>query len=566
MKPINTSNFWYRRALAIILASCLIAVSLSLASYLWPDVPFLSTAVIEMPSVVITSLAASISLVGLIIKKGTATWMISFLAFVLTIAATLLMILDSGGLDSPFVAIWVLLAAFSYLWDWPGLILTSLTSLLFGGYLAVSTHATEMPIIGLLAAFILPLIVSFISLRLRVPEKQKDDYAALANELSQVANKSEIVINAIGDGVIATDNSGIIQLINPAAQKIMGWGKQDALGLDYRSVFKLNNSQKEDAEVSVDPVQQVLRGGESTTTNDLVLTTKSGKKINISIMVSPVGQASTAGAIVVFRDITADVSENQQRTEFISTASHEMRTPVAAIEGYLGLALNPSTAQIDENARKYITKAHEASQHLGRLFQDLLDISKAEDGRLKSNPTIVDLTKFVRESVGLFKQSATDKGLSLIFRPDSNDNSDNNVAPIFYAEIDLDHLREIMTNLIENAIKYTKKGTVEVNLTGNDQKVQICVSDTGIGIAREDIPHLFQKFYRIDNSDTREIGGTGLGLYLCRRLAESMNGRIWLESEQGKGSTFFVELNRLSSDEVNRRNSQTVIAPEQGQP
>jgi hypothetical protein len=115
---------------------------------------------------------------------------------------------------------------------------------------------------------------------------------------------------------------------------------------------------------------------------------------------------------------------------------------------------------------------------------------------------------------------------------------------------DKDHLREVVSNIIENAIKYTKEGLVEVDVIGDDEQITVSVKDSGIGIPPEDLPHLFQKFYRVDNSDTREIGGTGLGLYLSRRLVENMNGRVWVESKFQKGSTFFVSLPRLTDAEV----------------
>lgn len=407
------------------------------------------------------------------------------------------------------------------------------------------------PLITLIAGIVV--ILSSISLLIRrkqpIDSNQDVAYHALTQQLSQVANKSEIIINAIGEGVIALDRNGIINLINPAAQSIMGWGKHDALGLDYRSVFKLYDNQGNAIPDTGGPIQQVLNGGESVARNDLLLTTGSGKKINIWLQVSSVGKFGN-GAIIVFRNITNEVAENQQRTEFVSTASHEMRTPVAAIEGYLGLALNPATAQIDDKARLYITKAHESAQHLGRLFQDLLDVTRAEDGRLKNEPRVVEIVGFVRDITAMMTPKATEKGLTLAFLPDINEHDANMITPISYCHLDPDHLREVMSNLIENAIKYTKEGGVTVDIITTDQKATISVRDTGIGIAREDIPHLFQKFYRIDNTDTREIGGTGLGLYLCRRLVESMDGRIWIDSEQGKGSTLNVEFERLSSIRV----------------
>jgi hypothetical protein len=126
------------------------------------------------------------------------------------------------------------------------------------------------------------------------------------------------------------------------------------------------------------------------------------------------------------------------------------------------------------------------------------------------------------------------------------------IAPLFYVKANSERLREVMMNLIDNAIKFTNEGGVKVTLEGNDKEVTVAISDTGLGIAQEDIPHLFQKFYRIDSSDTRTIGGTGLGLYLCRRVIELFNGRIWVESKPGQGSVFKFSLPRLSQDEATR--------------
>ena len=200
----------------------------------------------------------------------------------------------------------------------------------------------------------------------------------------------------------------------------------------------------------------------------------------------------------MFRDISKERAEEREQAEFISTASHEMRTPVASIEGYLGLALNPATAQIDDKARDFITKAHASAQHLGRLFQDLLDISRAEDGRLKDEPKLFNVTDFVADIFEGLAHKAAEKNLLYSFRPHAlaKDSADQHLQPIYYAFVDPDHFREITANLIENAIKYTKEGEVVVDVTGDSSKVVVSVMDSGLGIPAEDVPHLFQKFYR----------------------------------------------------------------------
>ena len=267
----------------------------------------------------------------------------------------------------------------------------------------------------------------------------------------------------------------------------------------------------------------------------------------------------------VFRDITTEKAEEAKRSEFVSTASHEMRTQIAAIEGYLSLALNPKVAQIDPHAKSYLEKAHDATQHLGELFADLLTSSKAEDGRIASYPTVIEVGEIVAQAAEAGRFNAQKQGLALKYQVSSNKEVSGGkvIRPLFYAFVDPNRLREVLQNLIDNAIKYTPQGTITIALTGDNSTVQLQVSDTGSGIPEEDIPHLFQKFYRVDSSITRSIGGTGLGLYISRKLIEMYNGHIWVESQLGKGSTFFINLPRLSAEQAlsMQKNQANVVSP-----
>lgn len=457
---------------------------------------------------------------------------------------------------SPFIALWLLVSVFAGLFGRNMLLaLFTAVNISLGIALFVfQSISLERDALILVLAYELPLFASWLIWHHKSrPDHEKDRaYNELVRELSQVANKSEIVINAIADGVIAIDSQGSIQLINPAAQKIIGWGKQDALKLDYKSVLKLIDNKEQPLDEANDPVQLVLHTNSSVVNNDLTLETISGRKLFVSVVASPIG-AIGAGAIIVFRDITQEKQAEREQAEFISTASHEMRTPVATIEGYLGLALNAATATIDQRASLYLTKAQESVRHLGQLFQDLLDISKVEDGRLKNNPKVVDLVTFTEEIVNTFQSRAKEKNLVLLFKPTTDTSVVKKLNPVYYVDVDNDHLREVLSNLVENAIKYTMKGNVTVDITGDNEKVTLTVHDTGLGIPPEDIPHLFQKFYRVDNSQTQNIGGTGLGLYLCRRLVEAMGGRIWVDSRLGEGSTFSVAFTRINHEDATAR-------------
>ena len=552
-KP-NITPFWYRRICEVTLLLSLVIIGLWFAG-LSIDSPFFDSGLI-LPSyaAVGAGITAVLSATAYFLSNKRWSFVLLLLAYLSIATTTFLIVYDTGHINSPFIAFWMFIGIFSGLFGIYAFGPIVILAAAYGTYLVMSGEITSSELTMFALAFGLPVIVSYLLWHQNKANLTAQDRTmnALAQELSQVANQSDIVINAIGDGVIAVDGQGIIQVINPAAQTIIGWGRDDALQLDYRSVLKIQNEEGQVLGDESDPVQQCFHTNQSITSDDLVIETSSGKKLMVSLLVSPVGTGAN-GAIIVFRDITKQKSEEREQAEFVSTASHEMRTPVAAIEGYLGLALNPQTATVDDKARLYLEKAHESAQHLGRLFQDLLDVSKAEDGRLNTSATAVDVITFVRDIVTAFQVSAQQKSLNLVFKPDITKQGNNRLTPQFYTHADVDHYREIISNLIENALKYTKAGDVTVDVKGNDQHVIVSVKDTGIGIPKEDIPHLFQKFYRVDNSDTREIGGTGLGLYLCRRLAEAMSGRVWAESDYGNGSTFHLETPRLSPEEAEKK-------------
>ena len=482
---------------------------------------------------------------------------IGIFVYLLTVAVTATTIITSGGVVSPFLVMWIIVAIFAGFFG--VIILGMMGILVILQIIAISVQQgiNVQFIIGYLFFGFLPLIFSLVLWIRR--QKTDDNTSSLKNKLSAVESKSDVVINAIDDGVLAISKDGNIELINPSAQQIIGWDQGDALGLNWKSVLKLVTSDGKDVEDLENPIVQSLSKNQPTHNDKLFLLTSSEKRILVSIVSSPVG-TDGEGIIVVFRDITKEKAEEREQAEFISTASHEMRTPVASIEGYLGLALNPATAHIDEKARDFITKAHESAQHLGRLFQDLLDISKVEDGRMKNNPKIINVNEFLKNIFDGLATKANEKQLNYIFMPDIIDEGkEKSLQPIFYANIDPDHFREVVSNLIENAIKYTPSGEVVVNVTGDDKQISVSVKDSGIGIPAEDIPHLFQKFYRVDNSDTREIGGTGLGLYLSRRLAEAMSGNLRVESKYKEGSTFYLEIPRMSSSDAKQRLESTKI-------
>ena len=557
-KPHAISRFWLRRLCEVALLSCFTIILL----YAWAR--FIPTGYQLPIGLSVSDLAAGVAGIGSLIVLILCFWLprkheteIGIFVYLLTVAVAAITIITSGGVVSPFLVMWIIVAIFAGFFG--AIILGMMGLLVILQIIATSVQQgiNVQFIIGYLFFGFLPLIFSLVLWIRR--QKTDDNTSSLENKLSAVESKSDVVINAIDDGVLAISKDGNIELINPSAQQIIGWDQGDALGLNWKSVLKLVTSDGKDVEDLENPIAQSLSKNQPTHNDKLFLLTSSEKRILVSIVSSPVG-TDGEGIIVVFRDITKEKAEEREQAEFISTASHEMRTPVASIEGYLGLALNPATAHIDEKARDFITKAHESAQHLGRLFQDLLDISKVEDGRMKNNPKVINVNEFLKDIFDGLATKASEKQLNYIFMPDIvGESKEKSLQPIFYANIDPDHFREVVSNLIENAIKYTPSGEVVVNITGDDKQISVSVKDSGIGIPAEDIPHLFQKFYRVDNSDTREIGGTGLGLYLSRRLAEAMSGNLRVESKYKEGSTFYLEIPRMNSSEAKQRLESTEV-------
>lgn len=367
----------------------------------------------------------------------------------------------------------------------------------------------------------------------------------------------EMLIKSISDGIIVTDKEGLVTLINESASKMTEWPVSDATGIDVKLVTKFLEEDGKDLPAQNQPFLQVLTTAQQVSCMAQVVERNTKKQHIVSLIVSPIldQKQELLGTVAVFRDVSAAREDEHRRADFISTASHEMRTPVAAIEGYLALALNDRVAKIDMKAREYLMKAHESTQHLGKLFQDLLTSAKAEDGRLVNHPVVVEMGEYLQQITDGLRFAAEKKGLLMNYTLGSGEESGTIgggkvVKPLYYVYIDPDRMREVITNLFDNAVKYTESGKITLGLTGNKDVIQFFIRDTGNGIPAEDVPHLFQKFYRVDNSTTRTIGGTGLGLFISRKIVELYSGRIWVESTVKKGSTFYINVPRLANQKA----------------
>ena len=358
---------------------------------------------------------------------------------------------------------------------------------------------------------------------------------------------ANFISQSINDGIVILDNNGAISLYNDGLIQITGWSKEDAKNLNFKSVFKFADPSSQPLADALNPFVKVLAENKEILNADYIIARKDNTNIAVKVSVSKLSPYDSASKelIGVIRDTTKAKKSDQERSDFISTASHEMRTPIATVEGFLSLALLGTK---DPKVKDYLDKAHDQIQKLGKLFEDLLTSAQVDDESVKYSPENVDLNALISQLTPSIKKAVEARNLHFEFNVANDSRSrEMTISPVFHINADPKHVQEILKQLISNAIKFTDTGWVVLGLRGNQDNVEVYIQDTGKGIAQTDLPHLFQKFYRLDNSGTRDNGGTGLGLFISKSLADMNHATIIADSTVGKGSVFHILFPRLKS-------------------
>jgi signal transduction histidine kinase/GAF domain-containing protein len=347
------------------------------------------------------------------------------------------------------------------------------------------------------------------------------DNARLYAEAEERA-RAVLVLDHIGEGVVLLDRSGIVRLWNPAAESITGLAAKNVVG---RPAAEAIPGWKRIA--GAIPVAAFGKPAEQQAE---ALPLDIGER-EIWLLIS--GVDFPEGTVFAFRDVTQERALRDLQTEFVATVSHELRTPLAAVYG-AAMTLREHGDALDGTAKsRLFSIVYDEADRLNRIVNDILWASRLDSGRLEFAVERFEPEELAHRVLAAAKTHAPD-GVSfeLTGTPES---------PLVAA--DADKLRQVLGNLVDNAVKYSPDGgTVEVRIESRAQMIRFAVSDRGIGIPLREQPLIFEKFYRLDPNQTRGVGGTGLGLYICRELVRRMNGRIWVDSEEGEGSTFFVEL------------------------
>ena len=341
----------------------------------------------------------------------------------------------------------------------------------------------------------------------------------------------DALLHSIGEGVFAVDSHGRVIRLNRRAEQWSGIEARLAISRPYREILQF---EKLPIQNFVDRAMQLRRdvqiGGES------VLIRRDGSQMAVSILASPVMENDNVrGCIVIFRDTTDQRALDQMKTEFISAASHQLRTPLTGLRWYASTLAEGQAGNLNPEQQELMKEIEACIEQMVGLVNDLLDVARLDQGTLRLSPVSVSLVEILAEVTKTLEGKARKFQVSVVL--------DESLASAPSLAADKALMTEVLKNLVDNAIKYTpENGMVKVVAHEEGGELVVSIADTGVGISEADAEKLFKKFSRIENQLSNRERGTGLGLYFVKGVIERHGGRIWVRSIVGKGSTFYVSL------------------------
>lgn len=436
--------------------------------------------------------------------------------------------------------------------------MTDIEQKLFNDRQALSLEASDetsmFVIIGSVISFALILIgciLIIMEFRRRIRTQE---------ELHQTSQTQKAILDSSPFAIIAVDIHGHINTFNPAAEELLGYKAEEVMGKNP-SIFHLPEEVAAMASQLTQEFNEAVPVGIETFTylakqgiirhHNWTYVKKNGEQITVKLSVSP--QKNLYGELTGFIGMAFDVTRQMQdekalietrelalagtkaKTEFLANMSHEIRTPMNAI---MGMAELLTETPLNEEQKKYVTIFRQAGESLLNIINDILDLSKIEAGHFELDSISFDLNSLIKKSVDIMALKAHQKQLELIV--DVDDHLHHHLIG------DPNRLRQVLLNLLGNAIKFTKRGEVLLRISGrtqnNQQNLKIEIQDTGIGMTEEQLQKLFRRFEQADNSITREFGGTGLGLSIVKKLVDLMGGKVQVTSSAGIGTRFTIDI------------------------
>lgn len=359
-------------------------------------------------------------------------------------------------------------------------------------------------------------------------------------ELERLSRRNELILESVGEGIYGINLAGECSFVNPAALKFTGHSREELMKAVHtmHEILQPNREDGNEYPWEESPTYATLNDGEIRRVKGESMWRKDGNRFPVDYVVTPIVEDDERilGAVVTFQDVTERRAIEQMKNEFISIVSHELRTPLTSIRGSLGLLASGLLKKFPDKADKMLKIAVENTDRLVRLINDILDIERLESGKVTVEQQECDLAGLMMGASETMQAMANDNGVKLVVEP-------------FQTKVwaDSDRCLQVLTNLLSNAIKFSNvdgevKLFAEHTEAENGKWVKISVKDNGRGIPPEAVNKIFERFGQVDASDSREKGGTGLGLPICKTIVEQHGGMLWVESEVGQGSTFLFTL------------------------
>ncbi len=346
-----------------------------------------------------------------------------------------------------------------------------------------------------------------------------DEIKSKIDKISREGVKLDAVLSSMFEGVMVVDENGGILLMNPSLRKLFF--------VDFEP------EKKSPVEVLRNPqiqnmVDKIIKEGRELMSEEIMVTQPEEKTLKINA--APIVRDGVLeGAVLVFHNITELRKLERVRQDFVANVSHELRTPVSSIKGYAETLLEGAIDDKD-NMKDFLNIIYQDSTRLASLIDDLLDLAKIESGKMNMVFTPLGIEPILTRCLGVLGKLIKDKHLAVTI---------NIPEGLPKVTADDKRLTQVFLNLLDNAVKYTpEQGVVKVDVSFNDQFVQVDISDTGIGIPEKDLSRIFERFYRVDKARSREVGGTGLGLSIVKHIILSHGGQVWVKSMIDQGSTF----------------------------
>jgi len=357
-------------------------------------------------------------------------------------------------------------------------------------------------------------------------------------EVEEAKARDEAMLASIGDGLVAVDKEGRILMVNKAFGNLVGWKVKEVLGKLLVEVVP-----REDEAGNIVPFKErilnkILSTTTTTTTTEVIawyyIRKDKTRFLATSIITPFILGGKIIGAVEVFRDITKEKEIDKAKTEFVSLASHQLRTPLTDVSWHTEMILKGDLGKVIPGQKKYLEAIYQGNQRMIELVNTLLDVSRLELGTFKVTPSPTDIIALAQSVLDEQKPKIEKK--KLIVKEDFSKS-----IPTFLTDPKL--LRMVFQNLLANSVEYTPEGgRIEFSVSADEKNVLIEISDTGYGIPKNQQDKVYEKFFRADNVRDKDTDGTGLGLYIVKSIVENAGGKIRFKSEENKGTTFYVTL------------------------